>query len=598
MGATEHASPSPLASTKRPQAAKLRRRSTLDWTSGPPSERQHRYNSAIAQHTADVFFSLHAAGSTEPVYISETAHNAMNVDFRFFDLTVCHSSITRADAVTLKLWTKHDADKDWQYLMDLCVNLRYLHYIGNSLETLSQPLPENAILLHMSDGIYTTLEDSQPPLLAVPAPLPMSSSLPIPTEPTSSYEALTRLSALDACIRDAVDTRNALIKDITELVTSSSTSERFESPTALAVARDSCNMTRHRLESCQRTIRASRTALSAQRASLASRRAAMSSMRAAQDQAAGDLDSISSSLLAASASHTEVLSEMTAQRRRIAATLQSIYSIEPVPATSNASPHQPVHANAFAIRGLALPPNSDYSTTPSTAVTRISAALGHTAHLTRLLSFYLAIPLPYPLLTRASASAVEDPISLMPATSAAASAAQRTFPLHLTSGTLGSSSFYRFEYAVFLLNKNVEALVLGADAAAARRADPLSPIGRRVVDIRQTLPNLGVLLFGLAGGERVELPPRLRGSIVRGLSVSTARGLGLGSRESSLSRDGGSDAGSGNAREEALGWADGRRDKGKGRMNSGAGENGHAAAASLDLEGFGDAVRRELYSPG
>ncbi|KAB8360713.1 hypothetical protein FH972_024449 [Carpinus fangiana] len=573
-GALEEQPPQVGSSPKRPQTAKLRRRSTLDWTSGPSSERQHRYNSAIAQHTADVFFSLHVSGLDEPVYISETAQNVMNVDFRFFDLNVCHASITRNDTLTVKLWTKHSSDKHWQYLVDYTLNLRHLHYMGRSLEAFDEALAENTILLHLSDGLYMYLDGAPLPPLRPSAPLPASSSYPLPTEPTSSYDALMRLSTLDACIRDALHTRDTLIQDITTLVSSPSTADRFDTPIYLATAHDSNLATKRALESCRRSIRTSHASLDSQRISLAARRASMASMRSSQAHAETQITSAAISMTQCQARHAQTLADTTAQRRRIAADLQSIFPVEPMPFDPKGT-QQSSNGLAFTIRGLALPSSSDYNTTPSSDINRISAALGHAAQVTRLLSFYLSVALPYPLITRSSASAVQDLISLMPPTSSS-SATQRTFPLSLTSGTLGSSSFYRFEYAVFLLNKDIEALVLRADG---RDAD-----ARRLVDIRQTLPNLGVLLFGLAGGERIELPARVRGGVVRGLSGHLAglRGLDRSrddSRESSMSRD----EGLSHAREAALGW------KGKGRMVGGLAtdkwvqNNGHGGSLGLDM---------------
>ena len=75
------------------------------------------------------------------------------------------------------------------------------------------------------------------------------------------------------------------------------------------------------------------------------------------------------------------------------------------------------------------------------------------------------------------------------------SIAQRRYPLHPTSVA------YKFEYGVFLLNKDIEFLMCKA--------------GLRVLDIRHTLPNLKYLLYVLTAGSG-ELPARKAGG-VRGL---------------------------------------------------------------------------------
>src|SRR5690606_18992731 len=86
---------------------------------------------------------------------------------------------------------------------------------------------------------------------------------------------------------------------------------------------------------------------------------------------------------------------------------------------------------------------------------------------------------------------------------------QREFPLYVPRG--GSSAQFRFDYAWFLLNKDIEALC--------------SSQGLRVVDIRHTLPNLKYLLYVCSAGTD-EVPERKKGG-VRGLWAARLKGLGL-----------------------------------------------------------------------
>ncbi|KAE8216152.1 hypothetical protein CF327_g624 [Tilletia walkeri] len=97
-----------------------------------------------------------------------------------------------------------------------------------------------------------------------------------------------------------------------------------------------------------------------------------------------------------------------------------------------------------------------------------AAALGLVAQLVTLLSAYLETPIHYPLATAGSRSVVQDAISIMNG--------PRAFPLY-SKGVEG----YRFEYAVFLLNKDIEQLV-------NEHHVPL-------IDLRQTLPNLKNLMI-------------------------------------------------------------------------------------------------------
>ncbi|KAL9939238.1 hypothetical protein V8E36_002051 [Tilletia maclaganii] len=96
-----------------------------------------------------------------------------------------------------------------------------------------------------------------------------------------------------------------------------------------------------------------------------------------------------------------------------------------------------------------------------------AAALGLVAQLVTLLSAYLETPVHYPLATAGSRSVVQDAISVMNG--------PRAFPLY-SKGV----EEYRFEYAVYLLNKDIEQLV-------NEHHVPL-------IDLQQTLPNLKNLM--------------------------------------------------------------------------------------------------------
>ncbi|ORY43786.1 hypothetical protein BCR33DRAFT_248393 [Rhizoclosmatium globosum] len=96
--------------------------------------------------------------------------------------------------------------------------------------------------------------------------------------------------------------------------------------------------------------------------------------------------------------------------------------------------------NAYFIRRIWLP-HSEFS---SVDEDRTSTALGWTAHLVTLLALYLELPLRYPINPMSSRSMILDRISQHPA-------ASMEFPLFMKG-----SDKQRFEYGVFLLNKNIE----------------------------------------------------------------------------------------------------------------------------------------------
>lgn len=183
--------------------------------------------------------------------------------------------------------------------------------------------------------------------------------------------------------------------------------------------------------------------------------------------------------------------EFCSQIRRICEDLLNIYPIEPVP-------QKPL---LFTLRGLLLPNANSLTSSVSEADSiATAAALSMVAHITQMLSYYLSTPIPYPPTIHGSTSTILDPVS-----TTLHSLSARTFPLYQKSAVA-----FRFEYAVFLLNSDIQLL--------------MSRQGLRMVDQRQTLPNLKYLLCVLSSGKG-ELPDRKPGE-VKGL-----RGSGEGEQK-------------------------------------------------------------------
>jgi hypothetical protein len=172
---------------------------------------------------------------------------------------------------------------------------------------------------------------------------------------------------------------------------------------------------------------------------------------------------------------TSTTDETLGQRRRICEDLQKIYPISPIEGKT-------LH---FSIHDVSLS-NSTFDDDSPGSTESTAAALGHVALLVHNLSFYLSTPLPYPLTTRGSTSTILDPISSVSGTS-------RTYPLFP-----GKGPRFRFEFAVFLLNKDIEVLS--------------GTLGIRVMDLRQTLPNLKYLFYVLTAGKG-DAPMRKAGGI-------------------------------------------------------------------------------------
>ena len=467
-----------------------RRRSTLPWSGVTPGVRQTRLEDIACSRMADTWFSLHCDGISEPVYISEVVERAMNPSFKGFDLNIYGPTVSRQHQATFKFWAKTPNMEEYFLLLEMSVDLRSLQYIGKTLDNFHQPLPANCVIFHLADGVYASLTD-------VPSSDKGEQSGLRGRQPgsrdgeelTSSYDALMRLANLDDCIQDALATREKLEAQINQLLRSNHTNlatldKTSQAEERLSAVKRSCAAERSRL---RRFVRHRDDIV----ASLKARREAMAKSRQDRVDMEGRLVDAEASMKSSEDLLAKTTDDSMNQVRRICEDLISIYPIEAIRG-------KPL---AFTILNIHLP-NSNFTDINKDSV---AAALGYTAHLVYLLSFYIAVPLPYPIHPYLSNSYINDPISV--------DLSQRTFPLYPIN------AHYRFEYGVFLLNKDIEYL--------------MNRLGLRVLDIRHTLPNLKYLLYMLTSGTS-ELPARKAGGI-RGL-LSAASGVGAGISTPTLSR--------------------------------------------------------------
>ncbi|KAM0753636.1 hypothetical protein T439DRAFT_377803 [Meredithblackwellia eburnea MCA 4105] len=205
-----------------------------------------------------------------------------------------------------------------------------------------------------------------------------------------------------------------------------------------------------------------RERLKARREALDARRARLKAVKVLEEQSRAQLDENGASMFEDEAVCRKIQSQCQSRRTQLITLLSHIFPIEPAPVEDSAS------SLLFTILDLALP-NSSYP--PGTSDDVLSSALGYAAQLVSLLASYLGVPLHYPINCLGSRSVVMDLISVM--------RGPRAFPLY-GKGV----DKYRFDYAVFLLNKNIEQLMYSQ--------------GLTVIDLRNTLPNLKALILSLS----------------------------------------------------------------------------------------------------
>jgi UV radiation resistance-associated gene protein len=367
--------------------------------------------------------------------------------------------------------------------------------IQEQLDDITVPLPQNAMILQLTDGIYTpaisALDSLVPPshpstTAQAPVPIRSTSSRILPT---SSFDALLRLAKLDDSIQDALTVRNRLASDLEDLLQRNKSA--LEQRDQVQEAEDRLKTIEYAQMTVQKQVDKARKRIEERRSSLLARQNLMNQDRDGWPQRQKSMELTQVELPHLREEIVIRRKATHAQRRRVCEDLQKIYPIAPIPKQSL----------TFTIRDLRLPDSEDLDSATSTD--DVAAAFGHIAQVLLLISYYLTHPLVYPVNVRGSTSSIEDTISLLKTNASTTTKytderSLRTYPLY----SKGVPRF-RFEYALFLLNKDIQLLLESCFAI-------------RVLDIRQTLPNLKYLLYVATAGEG-ELPARKAGG-VRGLA--------------------------------------------------------------------------------
>lgn len=337
---------------------------------------------------------------------------------------------------------------------------------------------------------------------------------------------MLRLSKLDDSIQDALALQKQLSSNLDHIVRSNK--DALAEKDRVGEQEDFLKTVHYAKATVEKQVKVAQRKRGEKLSSLQTRRDLLSEARKAHQHGISTLSTAPAAIAALRDQHQHLKSAITNQRRRIAEDIQKIYPIHPLADRTL----------SFTIRNLHLPNSEELDSEPPDVV---AAALGNVAHVVQLLSFYLALPLPYPVTARGSTSTIYDGISVMPNPNASSSSSssskatsaqaiqQRTFPLFPKAAPR-----FRFEYAVFLLNKDIELLLS-------------SRFGVRVLDIRHTLPNLLLVLSCATAGEG-ELPARKAGGVRgllradRGADVD-GNGKVLGSGGASMPRSDSQDSG-------------------------------------------------------
>ncbi|KAG0232559.1 hypothetical protein BGX31_005110 [Mortierella sp. GBA43] len=402
----------------------------------------------------DTYFTLHDQVNDQVIYSSETVTGSNDPSYNpiedhlFTDLTKRRSS-----HVIVRIWAGHRGS-DFYLLLEWRVDLCCLRYIGKELRDLPTSLPNNTILFGFENGFYTAPDDddmADHPHTSLPEPISTAPGTAVGVVASYTYDAVMRLNNLHECIADTKQSRDDIKHDIETAL------NKENAPMIMHKRRGEHN---ERLWHLQGQVGNELKALEADRKKAAKLRRELDRRREglAESQERGQtqvmyLEENMIKLAQNKESLYHALQEYSTKRTELIATLFTIFPI-------TESERDP---NLLKICNVALP-NSVYNGMDEDT---ISVALGYACNLVVMLAHYLSVPLRYPLTPMGSRAYVLDPVSRL--------VGPKEFPLF----GKGQDS-QRFEYGVFLLNKNVEQL--------------LNSQGLQFMDLRQTLPNLRYLM--------------------------------------------------------------------------------------------------------
>ncbi|KAF9105516.1 hypothetical protein BGX29_012092 [Mortierella sp. GBA35] len=398
----------------------------------------------------NTYFTLHDPTNDKVIYTSDIVTSCNNPQYSpLEEHGFSDPSKRRNSSVIVRIWAGY-RDSDYFLLLEWRVELCCLRYIGKELRDLPSGLPNNMILFGFENGYYTASDEDDA------TDHPHSQSLePVATIPGAgvsrsyTYETVMRLNNLHECIADTKKSRDEIKHSI------ESAMNKENAPMILQKRRGELT---ERLWHLQRQVGHELNVLEEGRAEAlrrehAARRKALADARERGQTQEMYLEENMNNLAKNKESLFHVLKEYSAKRTELIATLFTIFPIT----ESEGDP------NLLMICKVPLP-NSVYNGMDEDAV---SIALGFACQLVAMLAHYLNVPLRYPLTPMGSRAFVIDPVSLL--------VGPKEFPLYGKGQDRN-----RFEYGVFLLNKDVEQL--------------MNSQGLQFMDLRQTLPNIRYLM--------------------------------------------------------------------------------------------------------
>ncbi|XP_027555614.1 UV radiation resistance-associated gene protein [Neopelma chrysocephalum] len=392
----------------------------------------------------DTYFTLHLCDTTKiykEFYKSEVIKNSLNPTWRSLDFGLMPDRLdTSVSCFVVRIWG--GKKEHFQLLIEWKVNLDGLKYLGQQIHARNP----NEIIFGLHDGYYGASFEQKDHSGTL-----KNSLLQVDQNCVrNSYDvfSLLRLHRAQCAIKQTQVTVQRIGREIEKKLRCTSTRNELKKESECLQLK--ILVLRNELERQKKALGQEVALLHKQKSSLSDRENAFGT----EYEKLGE--------------HNESLGELrkecTAKREQLLKT-NAQQTIRCKQLLSELSYIYPIDLNDqkdYFVCGVKLPNSEDFQAKDDGS---IAVALGYTAHLVSMISFFLQVPLRYPIIHKGSRSTIKDNINDK------LTEKEREFPLYPKGGEK-----LQFEYGVYLLNKNI---------AQLRYQHGLS-----TPDLRQTLPNL------------------------------------------------------------------------------------------------------------
>ncbi|XP_067841745.1 UV radiation resistance-associated gene protein [Heptranchias perlo] len=395
-------------------------------------------------HLLDTYFSLHLCDDAKifkAFYTSEVVKDSLNPTWRSLDFGLMPDRLdTSVSCFLVRIW----GGKKGQYhlVIEWKVNLDGLKYLGQQIRAHNP----NEVIFGLNDGYYGTPFDHKDL-----TEKKRSSLLQVDQNSVrNSYSvfSLLRLHTAQRAIKQTQVTVQKVGKGIEEKL------RLTASTTKLKKERERLQLKilvlRNELERQEKALGRELEVLQKERIAFQEKEKAFLSKRHCLQVEDSSMNEERKGCIAKRELFLKTNAQLNIRCRQLLSELSYIYPIEVT------------DQKDYFMCGVKLPNSEDFQAKDEGS---IAVALGYTAHLVLMISYFLQVPLRYPIIQKGSRSTIRDNITHK------LSEKEREFPLYPRGGER-----FQFEYGVYLLNKNI---------AQLRYQHGLS-----TPDLRQTLPNL------------------------------------------------------------------------------------------------------------